>query len=407
MEHCTTIGVDVSDRTSKICVMTKAEGGERRIVVETTCATTKAGFEEAFAKFDRGWPVAFETGTHCRWMERHIRSLGFRAIVANPAKARISSDPTSKNDRNDARGLARLALADPALLFPVRLRSESSQRMLRLHESRQLLMRMRTSAVCQIRSFAKSMGFRLPDVSPERFHELDRAGWPDDFERTVWPMVGAVKTINQKIAAYDSLIDELAEEPGFKAMVCRAMEVYGVGIVGATALVAAIDCDPGRFGHARDVGPYLGMTPRTFQSGESAQGPGRVRERGHEERREGHGPQAQGPAHRRARGQDRQEEGEARRGQGPRRDGHRPPEGSVAEVRPALRSGQGGVRALPRRAEGASGAQGPRCRRVRGARGRARLDFRRPAGDCPASRKATDVPSRKSAMSARHHECDR
>ena len=59
-----------------------------------------------------------------------IRSLGFRAIVANPAKARISSDPTSRNDRNDARGLARLALADPAILFPVRLRSESSQRML-------------------------------------------------------------------------------------------------------------------------------------------------------------------------------------------------------------------------------------------------------------------------------------
>ena len=82
-------------------------------------------------------------------------------------------------------------------------------------------------------------------------------------------MVGAVKTINQKIAAYDSLIDELAEEPAFKAMVCRAMEVYGVGILGATALVAAIDCDPGRFEHARDVGPYLGTTPRTFQSGES------------------------------------------------------------------------------------------------------------------------------------------
>ena len=256
----------MSDRTSKICVMTKTPAGERRIVKETTCATTRAGFAECLAKFDRGWPVAFETGTHCRWMERHIRSLGFRVIVANPAKARVSGDPTSKNDRGDARGLA---LADPALLFPVRLRSESCQRMLRLHESRQLLMRMRTSAVCQIRCFAKSMGFRLPDVSPERFHELDRSGWPGDFERTVWPMVGAVKTINQKIAAYDSLIDELAEEPAFKAMVCRAMEVYGVGILGATALVAAIDCDPGRFEHARDVGPYLGTTPKRSQSGDS------------------------------------------------------------------------------------------------------------------------------------------
>ncbi len=102
MEYCTTIGVDVSDRTSKICVMTKTPG----IVKETACATTRVGFADCLAKFDRGWPVVFETGTHCRWMESHIRSLGFRVIVANPAKARISGDPTSKNDRNDARGRA-------------------------------------------------------------------------------------------------------------------------------------------------------------------------------------------------------------------------------------------------------------------------------------------------------------
>ena len=35
MEYCTTIGADVSDSTTKICVM------------------TKAGFEESFAKIDR------------------------------------------------------------------------------------------------------------------------------------------------------------------------------------------------------------------------------------------------------------------------------------------------------------------------------------------------------------------
>lgn len=75
MEYNTTIGVDVSDRTSKICVMRKMPDGERRIVIETTCATTKEGFEEVFAKFDRSWPVVFETGTHCRWMDACFRDL--------------------------------------------------------------------------------------------------------------------------------------------------------------------------------------------------------------------------------------------------------------------------------------------------------------------------------------------
>ena len=56
MEYCTTIGIDVSDRTSKVCVMRKMPDGERKIIVETTTATTKEGFGEVFAKFDRKGP---------------------------------------------------------------------------------------------------------------------------------------------------------------------------------------------------------------------------------------------------------------------------------------------------------------------------------------------------------------
>ena len=163
MEYCTTIGADVSDRTTKICVMTKAEGGEgeRRIVVETTCATTKAGFEEAFAKFDRSWPVVFETGTHCRWMDRLFRKMWFKTIVGNPGKIPSITKSNTKNDRNDARELARLALADPTMLHPVFLRDEVYQQMLRLHHARNMLISQRTQTINQIRGFAKSMGHRI------------------------------------------------------------------------------------------------------------------------------------------------------------------------------------------------------------------------------------------------------
>lgn len=268
MEYCTTIGVDVSDKTSKICVMAK-EGGRRRVLVETTCPTTKSGFTECFAKFDRAWPVVFETGTHCRWMKDHFEGMGFKAIVANPAEVRLIKDSIAKSDRSDARKLARLALADIELLKPVRLRGERHQQMLRFHEARQLLMGVRCSMICQMRSFAKSSGFRLPDCAAGWFHEIDRSGWPEDYERTVWPMLQAIKTVNRKIAAYDAMIEELAGTPEFKGQVERAKEVYGVGTVGATVVVAAIDGDPGRFRHARDVGPYFGQVPKAFQSGQS------------------------------------------------------------------------------------------------------------------------------------------
>ena len=268
MEYCTTIGADVSDRTTKICVMTKAEGGERRIVVETTCATTKAGFEEALSKFDRSWPVVFETGTHCRWMDRLFKEMGFKTIVGNPGKIPSITKSNTKNDRNDARELARLAIADPSMLHPVFLRDEVYQQMLRFHHARNMLISQRTQTINQIRGFAKSMGHRIECSSTEKFHELSKADWPRELEECAWPLMGVLKTVNLKIKAYDRLIERLAERPEFKPMVERVREVYGVGVIGSTVFVAAIGGRPDRFDHARDVGPYLGMTPKQDQSGD-------------------------------------------------------------------------------------------------------------------------------------------
>ena len=268
MEYCTTIGADVSDRTTKICIMTKADGGERRIVLETTCATTKADFEEAFAKFDRSWPVVFETGTHCRWMDRLFRKMGFKTIVGNPGKIPSITKSNTKNDRNDARELARLAIADPAMLHPVFLRDEVYQQMLRFHRARNVLISQRTQTINQIRGFAKSMGYRIECSSTEKFHELGKAGWPKELEECAWPLMGVLKAVNLKIRAYDKLIARLAERPEFKSMVERARVVYGVGIVGSTVFVAAIGGRPERFDHTRDIGAYLGMIPKQDQSGD-------------------------------------------------------------------------------------------------------------------------------------------
>ena len=268
MEYCTTIGADVSDRTTKICVMTKAEGGERRIVVETTCATTKAGFEEALSKFDRSWPVVFETGTHCRWMDRLFKEMGFKTIVGNPGKIPSITKSNTKNDRNDARELARLAIADPAMLHPVFLRDEVYQQMLRFHHARNMLISQRTQTINQIRGFAKSMGHRIEYSSTEKFHELSKADWPRELEECAWPLMGVLKTVNLKIKAYDRLIERLAERPEFKPMVERVRVVYGVGVIGSTVFVAAIGGRPDRFDHTRDIGAYLGMIPKQDQSGD-------------------------------------------------------------------------------------------------------------------------------------------
>ena len=265
--HHATIGMDVSDRKTQVCVMSKA-GGSPKVVMETTIPTTREGLRRFLAAQDRGAAVVFETGTHCRWMEEEAREAGFRAYVANPCRLRMITESRTKNDRNDARTLARLALADVGLLHPVKLRGAEFQRMINLHEMRSLLVRQRAGAIVQLRAIAKSMGFRIAKCSAESFRRLDASAWPQEFRDIAWPMMRGLEQLAITIRTYEKLIRELAETPAFRAKVERLREIRYVGLLVATAFVAVTGGDAGRFGKPRDVGAWLGLTPRQDRSGD-------------------------------------------------------------------------------------------------------------------------------------------
>lgn len=267
MECDTIIALDVSDRTAKVCVMGKI-AGRKHIIEQTTIQMTKDAFRAYLGAKNPSWPVVFETGTHCRWMENTVKSLGMKPIVANPARMRMMSESNTKNDRNDARELAQMALADVDLLHPVSLRGETCQQMLRLLKARDAMVAVRTKFVNQLRGFAKSMGFRLPGCSARKVGRLDKTQWPDDFEAVAWPIMDVLETLELKIKAYESQIRKLASSPELEAKIDRVREVYGIGLLSGCALVASIDANPERFSKARDAGAYFGLVPKQRQSGE-------------------------------------------------------------------------------------------------------------------------------------------
>src|SRR5215467_6472045 len=57
-------------------------------------------------------------GTHSPWVSRLMKELGREAIVAQASKVRLMGQSRKKDDRLDARTLARLARIDPGLLGP-------------------------------------------------------------------------------------------------------------------------------------------------------------------------------------------------------------------------------------------------------------------------------------------------
>ena len=268
MEYSTTIGIDVSDGTSKICMMTKIDG-ERRVIEESTVKTSKTGFREYLAEKDRSIPIVFETGTHCRWMrDLMTNELGFRVYVANPGKLPTIMASNTKNDRNDARELARILLADPEMLHPVELRGEAYQTMIRYAKARDAAMGARTKLTNMIRGFAKAMGERIEDCEPGRVVELNRSEWPEELRNIVLPLVKVLRETNVAIKKYEKMMGNLAKRPEFKDKVERVQEVYGIGGIIGSVFVAVIGGDVSKFTKARDVGPLLGFTPKQDQSGE-------------------------------------------------------------------------------------------------------------------------------------------
>ena len=265
--YCTTIGADVSDRTTKICVMSN-ESGKPRVVRETTIPTTPDGFRAFLEGQDKSAPLVFETGTHSRWIDKVGTGMGFKTFIANPCRLRMITESKTKNDKNDARTLARMALADVELLHPVRLRDDEHQKMVNLHEIRDQLVKERTAEILQIRTIAKSMGFRIPDCSSECFHNIAKDSLPKALSDIVWPLMKELKSKAVTIKTVEKQMQRLAKSETFKAQVERLMEIPNVGFITATCFVAVTGGDMDRFDRPRDIGPWLGVTPRQDQSGD-------------------------------------------------------------------------------------------------------------------------------------------
>jgi transposase len=134
-----TIGIDLSDRISHCCGID--DGGE--IILEFRVPTDTAAMEKAFGGIGRK-TIAIETGTHSPWVSRLLKSLGHEVIVANSRKLRFVYKNRRKDDRVDARSLARVARLDRKLLEEIRHRSEHAQIGLELLRARDVLVTTRT-----------------------------------------------------------------------------------------------------------------------------------------------------------------------------------------------------------------------------------------------------------------------
>lgn len=249
----------MGDKKHAICVL----DWQGQVAERAEVANTAAAIRKRFAKM-KPCLVAMEAGTHSGWASRILEELGHEVLVGNPRKLRAIWDNAQKNDVRDAEMLARIARFDPQLLHPIRHRGKEAQVDLAAIKARDELVKVRTALIAHARGLVKSSGERLPGCSPECFHRRAAAAMPADLAPALDPVVAAVAELTAQIRRCDRRIRELAEkypETG------RLRAVPGVGPVTSLAFVLTLE-EPARFAKSRDVGPYLGLTPRRDQSGQ-------------------------------------------------------------------------------------------------------------------------------------------
>ena len=256
-----TIGLDLGDRWSWYCVLN--EVGE--IVLEQRLTTTPEAMKQVFGRMPRS-RIALETGAHSPWVSRLLTALGHEVIVAHARNVRLIGESRRKDDRIDARTLARLARVDPQLLSPVQHRSAQAQIHLMVIRARAELVKARTGLVNSARGLVKSYGERLRKCGTQQVGQDLAKSLSAELRQALEPLLREVESLNAHIKEYDRRIEKMAQESYPEVELLK--QVKGVGDLIALTYVLTID-DPRRFRKSREAGCFVGLQPGRRNSGQS------------------------------------------------------------------------------------------------------------------------------------------
>jgi transposase len=260
MEHFA--GLDVSMEETHICVVDR----EGSAVLETRTATLPEAIAAALARAPDCQRVVLETGRMAPTLYHGLAALGVPVVCIESRQAyqALKSLATHKTDRNDARGLAQLARS--GFFKSVHVKSLPAHAVRALIIARKKLVGQRVTLENQIRGLAVVFGVRLPrGLSPAFAAQAIRASdGVAGLSGAMHGLLAARKAVREAISAIDADMKRLSRS----SEACRRlMTIPGVGHVTALAFMATID-EPERFRRSRDVGAYLGLVPRRYQSGE-------------------------------------------------------------------------------------------------------------------------------------------
>lgn len=209
--------------------------------------------------------VAMEACGGAHHLGRLLRDAGFEVRLMSPEYVRPYVK-AQKNDDRDAEAIAEAATR-PTMRF-VALKTEAQLDVQVLHRVRDRLVGQRTALTNQIRSLLLERGIVVPQGRRKLLDALvalssDGGGVGPRVRLLLDDMLDQWRRLDQRIAAFD---DEFADMARNDPAARRLATIPGIGVLNATALVAAIG-DGRTFSRGRDLSAWLGLVPRQATTG--------------------------------------------------------------------------------------------------------------------------------------------
>lgn len=214
-----------------------------------------------------GCVIAMEACCGAHHLGRQLAANGHEVRLMSPEYVRPYVK-AQKNDDRDAEAIAEAATR-PTMRF-VALKTEAQLDVQVLHRVRDRLVGQRTSLMNQMRSILLERGIvvaqgrrKLREALEVLSSEPDGSGVGARIRLLLDDMFDQWRGLDQRIAALD---DEFAAMAQSDPRARRLATIPGIGVLNATALVAAIG-DATTFSRGRDLAAWLGLVPRQATTG--------------------------------------------------------------------------------------------------------------------------------------------
>jgi transposase len=270
--NTTTVAVDLAKSVFQLAVADAAWH------VTDKHRLTRSQFERWFINRDVSLVILEACGSAHHWA-RWLNSLGIEVKLLPAAYIRAY---VKRNKTDAADACALLEAARCADIAPVKIKSIEQQALQGLHRTRSLWMGTRTSRINALRGFCREFGIAVATGSRTGIEQISRvladphSAVPALIRGTMSLLVEEIRLLEARIAQLERELTRLAQH----SPACTTLlSIPGIGLLTATAMVAATSGSVQHFRDARHFASWFGLTPKEYSSG-STRTLGRISKRG-------------------------------------------------------------------------------------------------------------------------------